>query len=214
MTSARRAAITLYARPDCPYAHCVRFVLAEKGVDGIGVVEVRPDATNEDLVALNPDNTLPTFVDRDVVVSDPRTIIEYLDERYPHPPLMPVDPASRAGYRQALGRLERDLYARLEELETSASSRAGKVRSRLRDNLALLATHFSGRRYMGEEFSLLDCAFAPVLWRLGHHRVKLPDKAGRELAAYAEHLFQRPAFWRSLTAAEADMVQHGRHKPG
>lgn len=206
--ASRRAAITLYSRSECPHAHRTRLVLAEKGVEGFQSVELRPDATSEDLLALNPDHTLPTFVDRDVVISESRTIVEYLDERYPHPPLMPVDPASRAGYRQVLYRMERDLYALVEELESASPGRTRKLRGHLRDNLAVLAAHFSGRPYMGEEFSLLDCTFAPILWRLGHYRIELPDKAGRKLNAYAKRLFQRPAFHASLTAVEADMVQN------
>lgn len=207
-TASRRAAITLYSRPECPYAHRARFVLAEKGVDRVEHVELRPDVTSEDLLSLNPDHTLPTFVDRDVVISESRTIIEYLDERYPHPPLMPVDPASRAGYRQALYRMERDLYALLEALQTSSPAQTRKLRERLREHLAVLAAHFDGRPYMGEKFSLLDCTFGPVLWRLGHYGIELPDKTAGKLGAYAEGLFQRPAFQSSLTAAEADMAQN------
>lgn len=205
--SSRRVAITLYATPQCPYNHRTRFVLAEKGVDGYAVVELKPDETSEDLLALNPENTLPTFVDRDVVVSEPCTTIEYLDERYPHPPLMPVDPASRAGYRQALRRMERDLYALMEELDLSTPGQARKLRKHLRENLAVLASHFSGGPYMGADFSLLDCTFAPILWRLRHYRIDLPEKADRKLQKYARALFARPAFQSSLTAVEAEMPQ-------
>lgn len=203
----RRTAITLYGAPQCPYSHRTRFVLAEKGVEGYETVAVKPDETSEDLLALNPEYTLPTFVDRDVVISEPCTTIEYLDERYPHPPLMPVDPASRAGYRQVLRRMERDLYTLVEELEMSSPGHARKVRGQLRDNLAVLAAHLSGGPYMGADFSLLDCTFAPVLWRLGNYRIDLPDKADRKLRKYAKALFARPAFQSSMSVVEAEMRQ-------
>lgn len=205
--ASRRAAITLYSRPECPQSHRVRFVLAEKGIDNLDIVEVKPGVTSEDLLDLNPYHSVPTLVDRDVVLYDPRIIIEYLDERFPHPPLMPVDPAGRARYRLALYRLEQDLYGLAEELETGTPAQVRKARSRLREILASLAADFSGRPYMGEEFSLVDCTLAPILWRLGYYRIELPDKAGRRLADYGKRLFQRPAFRHSLTAAEADMAQ-------
>lgn len=207
-TAGRRAPITLYSQPECVHSHRARLVLAEKGVTSFDVVEVRPDSVNEDLLALNPENVVPTFVDRDVVVSESRIIIEYLDERYPHPPLMPIDPAGRARYRQALHRLERDLYGLADELVAGAPARARKARTGLRDHLALLAADLSGRPYMGDEFSLVDCTFAPILWRLGRYRIELPDRAGRTLAEYGQRLFQRPAFQASLTAVEADMAQN------
>lgn len=206
--TSRSAAMTLYSRPECPYAHAIRLVLAEKGVPDYDVVEIRPDTINEDLLALNPENTVPTFVDRDVVLGEPRTIIEYLDERYPHPPLMPVEPAERARYRQVLHRLERDLFEPAEALAISSPTQVRKLRKQLRENVAMLAGYFDGRSYMGDGFSLLDCALAPILWRLDHYRIELPEATDRTLSDYSQRLFQRPSFRHCLTAAEADMAQN------
>lgn len=202
----RRAAITLYSHPECLHSHRVRLVLAEKGVEAPEVVSVRRGSTSEDLLDLNPYNTVPTLVDREVVLYDPRIIIEYLDERFPHPPLLPADPAGRARYRLALYRLERDLYDRAEELQSATPGRARKVRGRLGEILTSLAADFAGRPYMGDEFSLVDCTLAPVLWRLRYYRIELPTAAGRKLTDYGQRLFQRPAFHHSLTAAEAEMA--------
>lgn len=203
----RRALMTLYSRPDCPHSHRVRFVLAEKGITSLDIVEVKPGETSEDLLDLNPYNSVPTLVDRDLALYDPRIIVEYLDERFPHPPLMPVDPVTRARYRLALYRLEQDLYGLAEELEQGTPAQVRKARGRMGEILAALAADFSGRPYMGEEFSLVDCTFAPILWRLQHYKVELPSKQGRKLAEYGRRLFERPSFSASLTQFEAEMAQ-------
>lgn len=206
--ASRSSTITLYSRPNCVYSHWVRFVMAEKGVAGYQVVEIREDEESEDLLQLNPYNTVPTLVDRELVVYDPRIIVEYVDERYPHPPLMPVDPLLRAQYRLAIFRMEADLYTLCDDLESTPAV-ARKARARMTELLTTLAADFSPREYIGEEFSLVDCTLAPILWRLGHYGVKLPERHGAPLQRYAQRLFERPAFARSLSPIEADMGHAG-----
>ncbi|HLQ86390.1 MAG TPA: glutathione S-transferase N-terminal domain-containing protein [Salinisphaeraceae bacterium] len=194
--------LTLFARPDCLQAHRVRLVLAEKGVAGYKIVEVRDE--NEDLAAVNPYNTLPTLADRELVLYDPRAIIEYLDERYPHPPLMPIDPVQRAQYRMAIYRFELDLYKPSLSMG-GAPSTVRKARALMRDALVRLAGSLTSRPTLGDEYSLLDCTLAPVLWRMDYYRLRLPERQNSALREYAEHLFQREAFAASLSAFEASM---------
>ncbi|MBS64646.1 glutathione S-transferase N-terminal domain-containing protein [Salinisphaera sp.] len=202
--ASRSATITLYSRPGCVHSHRVRLIMAEKGVASYKVVELREDEESEDLLELNPYNTVPTLVDRDLVVYDPRIILEYIDERYPHPPLMPVDPVLRAQYRLAIFRMEADLYELCEDLDGTPAV-ARKARERMTELLTTLAADFSPREYIGEEFSLVDCTLAPILWRLEHYGVKLPPRHAKTLASYAQRLFARPAFAESLSAVEAEM---------
>lgn len=204
--ASRSSMITLYSRPACAHSHRVRLVMAEKGVASYDVVELREGEESEDLLQLNPYNSVPTLVDRDLVVYDSRIIIEYIDERYPHPPLMPVDPVQRAQYRLAIYRMEADLYSLCEEFELTPAV-ARKARARMTELLTTLAAGFESRKYLGEEFSLLDCTLAPILWRLQHYQVELPARHGDKLAKYAQRLFERPAFEASLSAQEADMRQ-------
>jgi RNA polymerase-associated protein len=201
---ARRCSIALYSHPNAVHSHRVRLVMAEKGVANYAIVELRASEQSEDLTDLNPYHTLPTLVDRELVVYDPRIIIEYIDERYPHPPLMPVDPVARAQYRMAIFRMETDLYPLCDDLE-GAPAVARKARARMTELLSPLAAEFASKRYIGAEFSLLDCTLAPLLWRLGHYKVSLPGRYGERLERYATRLFSRPAFEASLSAEEAEM---------
>lgn len=200
----RRSLMTLFSGPECPKSHRVRLVLAEKGITSLDIVELREDQNDDDLMQLNPYHTLPTLVDRDLVLYDPRIIIEYLDERFPHPPLMPVDPVTRAAYRLALFRMEQDLYAVAPDMH-GTPAQVRKARGRLKETLLSLAADFSPRPYAGEEFSLVDCTFAPILWRLDYYKIQLPPKQGKKLMDYAERLFKRPAFRNSLTELESEM---------
>lgn len=155
-------ALTLYTRPGCPYGHRIRLVLAEKGVTGYQSVEVRDE--NEDLAAVNPYNTMPTLVDRGLVLYDSRAIIEYIDERYPHPPLMPVDPVHRAQYRMAICRFDADLYDPSDDMDRAPST-VRRARKRIQDALTRLASDLLPRETVGEDYSILDCTLAPILWR-------------------------------------------------
>ncbi len=197
----RRPVTTLFSRPDCPQSHRARLTLAEKGVEA-EVVEVADGSLPEDLLELNPYGTVPTLVDRELVLYQPRIIMEYLDERYPYPPLMPTDPVSRARVRLYVYRIEREWYRLLPDLEGGDEARREAARRELRDGLTVVAPIFERRPYfMSDALSLADCTLAPLLWRLGRYGVRLPPQAG-PLLAYARRLFERSAFQASLTEAE------------
>jgi RNA polymerase-associated protein len=198
--------MTLFSAPDEVASHRTRIVLAEKDVE-IEIVSVTPGRFPEDLLDLNPDHSLPTLVDRDLVLYDSRIIIEYLDERFPHPPLMPVDPVSRAHFRLALHRIERDWYGIAVKLDKAApeGADAAKLRGELRDLIVQTADFVRNKPYFaGDELSLVDVTIAPLLWRLPHWRIDLP-KESVPLIKYANLLFSRPAFRMSLSSQEREM---------
>lgn len=200
----RRSVMTLFSSPTDPYCHRTRIVLAEKGIT-YEIANVGPDEVPEDLVDLNPYNSVPTLVDRELVLYDAGVIIEYLDERFPHPPLMPVDPVSRAKSRLYLYRIDRDWYSQVGELESGDDKRAAKARKILRDSLAASAEVFAAKPFfLSDEFSLVDCAILPLLWRLNYYGVELPAQA-KAVSAYAERMFDRDSFRSSLSETEREM---------
>lgn len=199
----KRLAMTLYTADTCPYCHMVRIVLGEKGIN-FEEKQVDPKDTPEDLKDLNPYNEAPTLVDRDLVLYDHRVIMEYLDERFPHPPLMPVDPVSRARNRLMLSRIERDWYSLANAIKGGSKS-DDKARKELRDSLISTTPIFDQKPYfMSDEFTLMDCALAPLLWRLPVYGIVLPPQA-KGLKSYAERVFAREAFQVSLSENEKEM---------
>jgi RNA polymerase-associated protein len=169
------------------------------------IVQINPEDQPEDLAELNPYNAVPTLVDRDLVLYDARVIMEYLDERYPHPPLMPVDPVSRARARLALYRIERDWYGLLDDLEAREGKRSGQAGKILRESIVSSTEVFAAKPYfLSDEFSLVDASIVPILWRLPRWGVDLPAQA-RAVTRYAERMFDRPSFQQSLTDAEREM---------
>ncbi len=206
MPLSQRPSIGLYSDPLSVDSHRVRVVLAEKGIDA-DVVEVLPDGPPpEDLPQLNPYAETPTLVDRDLALYDPRVICEYLDERFPHPPLMPIDPVSRAKSKLVISRIERDWYGLMHQLERADRRRRPPIRRQLAESLLAGADVFdTGRQYfLSDDITMMDCVLAPVLWRLGHYGVELPAGASA-VAAYAERLFNRESFAASLTHTEKGM---------
>ncbi len=202
----RRSVMTLFSNASCPHSHRVRIVLAEKGIN-VEIVNIDPDNLPEDLIDLNPYQSVPTLIDRELVLYDPQVITEYLDERFPHPPLMPVDPVSRARSRLALFRIKKDWYSLLDDLESGTEKAASRARRTLRDSLASSAEVFAARPYfLSDDFSLVDATIAPVLWRLKHYRIELPAQA-RPVLDYAERLFERESFQTSLTEAERELCE-------
>lgn len=181
----------------------VRIVLAEKGIN-YELTNVNLDDTPEELKDLNPYNEVPTLVDRELVLYESQVIMEYLDERFPHPPLMPVDPVSRAQTRLMLYRIERDWYALAKQLRNKNTA-SETVRKDLRDSLVAVTPIFEQKPFfMSEEFSLLDCAIAPLLWRLPSFGIELPP-AAKALINYAERMFDRESFKESLTESEREL---------
>ena len=200
----RRSVMTLFSDAACPQSHRVRLVLAEKGIT-VEILNIEPGNKPEDLIDLNPYNSVPTLVDRELVLYDPRVIMEYLDERCPHPPLMPVDPVSRARTRLTLYRIEQDWYGLLSDLNSRGEKTSAKARKILRDSLTASAEVFAAKPYfLSDEFSLLDASIAPILWRLPQFRVELPKQA-KPVLDYAQRMFRRESFCASLTEAEREM---------
>ena len=201
----RRSAMTLFSAPHDAWSHRTRIVLAEKGIP-IEIIDVEPGRLPEDLLDLNPYHSVPTLVDRDLVLYDSRVIMEYLDERFPHPPLMPVDPVSRAQTRLTLHRLERDWYAAAAiDAEDDPREKALR-RKELRETVLQTAELFKLKPYfLSAEFSMVDATIAPILWRLPHWGIDLPAPQAQPIMRYAQLVFSRPGFRASLSAAEQGM---------
>ena len=197
--------MTLYSDPVAFESHRTRIVLAEKGI-GIDVVSVVPDQLSEDLQHVHPYGSLPTLFDRDLVLYDSRVIIDYLDERYPHPPLMPVDPVSRAQFRLALYRIERDWYRVAAEIEATTDRRQlPRLRKQLKESILSSSEVFAARRFfISDDYSLLDATIAPILWRLGHWGIEL-GAPGQEIRRYMDNVFARRSFRTSLSESEREM---------
>lgn len=204
LLATRRSVMSLYSDPVDPSSHAVRFVLAEKAIN-VEIHNVYGDDKPEDLHELNPYGTILTLVDRELVLYEPQIIMEYLDERFPHPPLMPVDPVARASNRLYRYRIQRDIYSLLEKIERGDKDTAAAARKRLRDHFTAISPIFTRTRYfMSEEYSLVDCYLAPVLWRLRYYGINLPSQA-KPLQQYASRLFEREAFEVGLTELEREM---------
>src|SRR3989337_1761892 len=200
----RKPVMTLYSGSNDPYSHRTRIVLFEKDIE-CQIIEVDPDRKPRELADLNPYNQVPTMVDRDLVLYESNIINEYLDERLPHPPLMPVDPVSRARARLMLVRFDRDWYSLIHDIAGGDKKAATRARHALRDGLTVISPIFKEQAFsLGEEFSLVDCSLAPLLWRLDRWDVELPRQA-KPVLDYAERIFARKSFKLSLTEAEKAM---------
>jgi stringent starvation protein A len=199
-----RTVLTLYSGRNDLDSHRARLVLAAKGVS-YDLVVVDPASPPEDLLDLNPYHTLPTLVDRDLVLYDINVIAEYVDERYPHPPLMPVDPLSRARVRLGIVRLQKDWFGYLETIQTGTKGAADTARKRLREALlASLPIFKASKFFLNTEMSLVDCALAPLIWRLPSLGVQLPREA-QLITDYGERIFRNPAWSRSMTEDEKQL---------
>jgi len=203
----RRSVMTLFSKPADPWSHRTRLVLAEKSIN-IDIVDVDEGNLPEDLLDLNPYNTVPTLVDRDLVLYDSRVIMEYLDERFPHPPLMPVDPVTRAQFRLALYRIEKDWYSLAEQIyEAGERKPVARAIKALEESILSSVEIFAAKPFfLSDEFSLVDCTIAPILWRLPLFNIQLPPNA-RPIQRYMDEVFSRPSFQASLTELEQEMRQ-------
>ncbi len=210
-TVTRRASMTFYSDAGDHYSHRVRIVLAEKGVS-VDVVNVHAGNRPPDLADLNPYNELPILVDRELSLFETKIMMEYLDERFPHPPLLPVYPVARAQARLLAYRIERDWSALVDLLLSGKAREAAvlKARKELRDGLVTVAPIFNEKDFfMSDEFSLLDCMLAPILWRLPVLEIELPERSCRGLLKYMDRVFRRDGFIASLTDVERDMRRGG-----
>ena len=201
--------MTLYSDPNCAQSHRVRIVLGEKDLV-FNVVNVNQSDNNEDLIALNPNNSTPTFVDRNLVLYESRVIMEYLDERFPHPPLMPVDPVIRAKTRMVLHYIEKDLYGLLDDLKSSGEKKSSAAKLKLEENLMLSLNFLQGSKFfLSDDFSIIDCSIAPILWRLPEYGIELP-KSGKPILKYADRIFKRQSFFENLLYMGLFLILHGR----
>ena len=196
--------MTLYSGTTDPFSQRCRIVLHEKGMD-FQIIDVDLDHKPEDLAVMNPYNQVPVLVERDLVLHESNIINEYIDERFPHPQLMPADPVMRARARLFLFNFEVELFANVDALENGNPKQQEKARAHVADRLTELAPVFNKQKYMlGDEFSMLDVAISPLLWRLDYYGIQLPRQAA-PLMKYAERIFSRPAFIDALTPSEKVM---------
>ncbi|MCM2320802.1 MAG: glutathione S-transferase N-terminal domain-containing protein [Pseudomonas sp.] len=198
--------LACYSDPADHYSHRVRIVLAEKGVSA-EIIEVLPGQCPAQLAEVNPYTSLPTLVDRDLALYEPGVVMEYLDERYPHPPLLPVYPVARANSRLLMHRIQRDWCSRVDQVLDARTAENVRVQARkeLRESLVGVAALFADKPFfLSEEFSMVDCCLLPILWRLPQLGIELPRQA-KPLLDYMERLFARDSFQASLTATERAM---------
>lgn len=194
----------LYSGTTCPFSHRCRFVLYEKGMD-FQVIDVDMYNKPEDIAVMNPYNRLPVLVERDLVLYESNIINEYIDERFPHPQLMPADPVMRARARLMLFNMEVELFSQIDALDSGKEKQVDKARQHVADRLIELSPVFTRTKYMlGDDFTMLDVAIAPLLWRLDHYGIRL-GKTAAPLMKYAERIFSRPAFIEALTPSEKVM---------
>ncbi len=204
MTISKRSVMTLHSGALDIYSHRVRIVLAEKGVN-VDILHINSANPPEDLLDLNPYGSIPTLVDRDLVLYEPGVIMEYLDERFPHPPLLPVYPIARAKCRLMMHRIEKDWFSNLPALEDGTPEKVDQARQALNEQLISLAPLFSEMPYfLSEEFSLVDCYIAPLLWRLPTYGIELSAQA-KPIAEYTKRVFARPSFQASLSDLEREL---------
>jgi RNA polymerase-associated protein len=196
--------MNLYSGTTCPFSQRCRIVLYEKGMD-FQIIDVDMYNKPEDIAVMNPYNRLPVLVERDLILYEANIINEYIDERFPHPQLMPADPVWRARARLMLFNFEVELFSQIDTLENGNAKQQEKSRAQVADRLTEIAPVFNKQKYMlGDEFSMLDVAISPLLWRLDYYGISVGKQAA-PLMKYAERLFSRPAFIDALTPSEKVM---------
>lgn len=196
--------MTLYSTITCPFSHRCRIVLHEKDMD-FQVIDVDPNNKPEDIAVMSPYGLAPILVERDLVLYESNIINEYIDDRFPHPQLMPADPVMRARARLFLYRFEQELFCHIDDIESKDQKVADKARAVISDNLTVITPIFEKQKYiLGDDYSMLDVAIVPLLWRLEHYGISLPKKAA-PLLKYSERLFSRPLFIDALSASEKMM---------
>jgi RNA polymerase-associated protein len=203
-TLAKRSSMTFFSDANSHYSHRVRIVLAEKGVT-VDIIDVVNNQLPDDIADLNPYNSLPTLVDRELVLYEPNVMMEYLDERFPHPPLLPVYPVARGESRQLICRIEKDWCALVDRI--IAGDDADNARKELREGLMAVSPIFQEKPFfMSEEFTLVDCCLAPILWRLPQLGIEIPEtRQTKPLVQYMKRLFERESFRASLSETEREM---------
>jgi len=201
----KRSVMTLFSGPSDLYSHQTRIVLAEKGVN-VDITYVDQENPSEELAEITPNNDLPTLVDRELVLYNSRIIMEYLDERFPHPPLMPVYPVERAKSRSLMQRIEHEWYPLVTVILTGDATKADAARATLRSKILEVAPVFDHFPYfMSEEFTIVDCYMAPLLWRLPELKIDLGYDNVTGLKSYMVKIFERESFQASMTETEREI---------
>ena len=203
----RRSSMTLFSDPSSQYSHRVRIVLAEKGVT-VDIEDIDANNVTQEILEANPYGTLPTLVDRDLALYESKVVMEYLDERFPHPPLLPVYPVARAQSRLWVHRLERDWCGLVDVILANPESKKSEaMRKEFVESLISISDIFVEMPYfMSEEYTLVDCCLAPMLWRLPQLGIEIPNtRQTKPLLAYIKRLFERPAFQESLSDLEREI---------
>ena len=204
-STSRKSGMTLFTTPTCVLSHCARLVMFEKSVTA-DIEYFDQNQPPEDLIELNPTGISPTLVERNLVLYDSRIIMEYLDERFPHPPLHQMDPVSRANSRMIIKRIDQDWYQLLDEILHSGEKKSARAKKMLKESLIAATPIFESQPYfMSDEYSLVDCALAPLLWRLPSLGIDL-NSLSPALTSYANRLFSREAFQLSLSEEEQEMA--------
>jgi RNA polymerase-associated protein len=203
----RRSSMTLFSDPCSQYSHRVRIVLAEKGVT-VDIEDIDSDSVTEEILEANPYGTLPTLVDRDLALYESKVVMEYLDERFPHPPLLPVYPVARAQSRLWVHRIEKDWCTLIDSIIANPEAKKTEaMRKEFKESLISISDIFVEMPYfMSEEFTLVDCCLAPMLWRLPQLGIEIPNtRQTKPLLDYIGRLFDRPSFQESLTDLEREI---------
>ncbi|CAN5438693.1 stringent starvation protein SspA [soil metagenome] len=202
--SNKRSVMTLYSDPADAYSHQVRIVLAEKDLIA-DIINVDQENKPKELYEFNSYGSLPTLVDRDLVLYDSRIIMEYLDERFPHPPLMPVYPVARALSRCMILRIESEWYSLARDIQIGSEAQSQLARKKLQESLIALEPIFANKTFFNsEEFSLVDCWIAPLLWRLTALGIELPRQT-TAISNYIARIFKRSSFQSSLSDVEREL---------
>ncbi len=202
----KRSSMTFLSDGKSHYSHRVRIVLAEKGV-AVDIIDIDPDNKPEELADLNPYNDLPTLVDRELVLYEPNVMMEYLDERFPHPPLLPVYPVARAQSRLMIYRIQKDWCSLADTiLDGKDAAAAERARKELRESLVAATPIFAEKPFfLNDEFTIVDCCLAPLLWRLPLMGIELPEKQVKPILKYMDRIFSRDSFKASLSEQEQEM---------
>ncbi|MBN1684900.1 MAG: glutathione S-transferase N-terminal domain-containing protein [Gammaproteobacteria bacterium] len=207
ISTKKRSIMILYSSSLDLESHRVRIVLAEKGIP-VDIIEIDRYGKQEDLFELNPYNTTPTLVDRELVLYNSNIIMEYLDERFPHPPLLPIYPVTRAKFRLMIFRMDQDWYPLVKTIQTGKPQEQESARLKLQNGLLSILPLFNEYEYLlSDTFSLIDCCFAPLLWRLPSLGVELSPKHAKALIDYSKKIFQRETFQKSLTEPELELCR-------
>ena len=203
----RRSSMTLFSDPNSHYSHRVRIVLAEKGVT-VDIEDFDSKSVNQEILEANPYGTLPTLVDRDLALYESKVIMEYLDERFPHPPLLPVYPVARAQIRLWIYRIENDWCKLVDTIIANPETKKSQAaRKEFNESIVSISDIFTEMPFfMSEEFTLVDCCLAPILWRLPKLDISLPStRQTKPLMEYIDRLFERESFQESLTDQEREI---------